>query len=153
MKWGVRRYQNYDGTRIKKGESPVMSEDAARYQALKQKSVSEMSNRELQEYNTRANLERQYQSYQQSGKSSSQRLISSVQNKLIESAANEVSKGISDGTREVITAAVGTGIAISLRGAAAGAVKSGAKFVGKKASKKAAPYLLAGAIRVGSRAI
>ena len=31
MKWGVRRYQNYDGTRIKRGDDIVLSKDTKLY--------------------------------------------------------------------------------------------------------------------------
>lgn len=73
MKWGVRRYQNKDGSltpagkkRRDKLESELeklgggnkkSTEDGA---ITRTKSISEMSNKELQEYTTRMQLEKQY---------------------------------------------------------------------------------------------
>lgn len=48
MRWGVRR------------KKPRVSEDAARAQRIRKKSLSEMSNQELKDLNNRLNLERQY---------------------------------------------------------------------------------------------
>lgn len=63
MKWGVRRYQNPDGTYTAAGkkhrklqESPEHKE----YRQIRKKHVSEMSNAELKKYNERANLESNY---------------------------------------------------------------------------------------------
>ena len=59
MKWGVRRYQNKDGTRIK-GSSMKnrMSEDAQIAKSLKKKKLSQMSNTEIRKLNERQQLER-----------------------------------------------------------------------------------------------
>ena len=63
MKWGVRRYQNKDGslrvTETRKVKRQ-MSQDAKEVKAIKKKKVSEMSNAELRKLNDRQNLERNY---------------------------------------------------------------------------------------------
>lgn len=68
MKWGVRRYQNKDGTltaagkKRKRAKSEInsWSDDAKEAYRIKQKSVHEMSNKELQTLNKRMNLESEY---------------------------------------------------------------------------------------------
>ena len=67
MKWGVRRYQNEDGSltsagkkRIREKDTSNWSEDAKKFNTLKKKSVNEMSDSELRSYTNRANLEQQY---------------------------------------------------------------------------------------------
>ena len=58
MKWGVRRYQNKDGTRIRSSKKSRMSEDARTAKSLKKKKLNEMSNAELRKLNERQQLER-----------------------------------------------------------------------------------------------
>lgn len=60
QKWGVRRYQNKDGSRIKGGKSESWSEDAKTAKSLKNKSLNEMSNAELRKLNERQQLEQTY---------------------------------------------------------------------------------------------
>ena len=67
MKWGVRRYQNKDGSltsagkkRIREKDMSNWSEDAKKFNALKKKSVNEMSDSELRAYTNRSQLEQQY---------------------------------------------------------------------------------------------
>lgn len=62
QKWGVRRYQNEDGSLTPAGKKRynTMHPDAQKYADLKKKKLSEMSNAEISAYNQRANLERQY---------------------------------------------------------------------------------------------
>ena len=63
MKWGVRRYQNKDGSLTalgrKRGKSS-MSEDATTARDLKKKKLNQMSNAELRKLNERQQLERNY---------------------------------------------------------------------------------------------
>lgn len=63
QRWGVRRYQNKDGSLTtlgrKRGRSS-MSEDATIARDLKKKKVSQMSNAELRKLNERQQLERTY---------------------------------------------------------------------------------------------
>lgn len=63
MKWGVRRYQNKDGSLTSAGrkrKSDSWSEDARAANSLKKKKMSQMSNAELRKLNERQNLERTY---------------------------------------------------------------------------------------------
>ena len=67
MKWGVRRYQNEDGSltsagkkRIREKDMSNWSEDAKKFNELKKKSVNEMSDSELRAYTNRVSLEQQY---------------------------------------------------------------------------------------------
>ena len=61
QKWGVRRFQNEDGTYTNAGKKRrQMSDDYKNYASKKGKSTSEMSNAELRAYNERARLENEY---------------------------------------------------------------------------------------------
>lgn len=65
MKWGVRRYQNKDGTltnagKKRKPKPDNRSDDAKEADRIKKKKVSEMSNAELQKLNNRQQLEQNY---------------------------------------------------------------------------------------------
>ena len=66
MKWGVRRFQNKDGTRIKRNRHDLWSDDAQTAKSLKKKNVNQMSNAELRKLNERQNLEKQYRSMNKS---------------------------------------------------------------------------------------
>lgn len=60
QKWGVRRYQNKDGTLTPAGRKKYGSDDHRKVSEIRKKSISEMSNNELKEANYRLNLEKQY---------------------------------------------------------------------------------------------
>lgn len=63
MKWGVRRYQNSDGTYTaagRKRKRDGWSEDAKTASNIKKKSVKEMSNAELRKLNERTRLENEH---------------------------------------------------------------------------------------------
>lgn len=62
MKWGVRRYQNADGSLTAAGKKRYgkMSNDAREAYNIKKKKVSEMSNEELRKLNNRKQLEDNY---------------------------------------------------------------------------------------------
>lgn len=63
MKWGVRRYQNKDGSYTpagRKRKRDGWSEDAKTASDIKKKSVKEMSNTELRKLNERTRLENEY---------------------------------------------------------------------------------------------
>ncbi len=57
QKWGIRRFQNKDGTRTPAGKRRY-SEDYTK--AHSRKSVKEMSNQELRDRNNRLQMEQQY---------------------------------------------------------------------------------------------
>lgn len=61
QRWGVRRYQNPDGSLTpagKKRYQRTLSDDAKEAQKLRNKSVGEMTNAELRKLNERQQLER-----------------------------------------------------------------------------------------------
>lgn len=62
MKWGVRRYQNKDGSLTNAGRKrqTTWSDDAKTAKSLKKKKLNEMSNAELRKLNERQQLERTY---------------------------------------------------------------------------------------------
>lgn len=67
MKWGVRRYQNKDGSltpagrkRAKQDPTEGWSDDAKAAYTMKQKGVKGMSNAELKKANERQRLENEY---------------------------------------------------------------------------------------------
>ena len=62
MKWGVRRYQNKDGSLTPAGKKRYSnwSDDAKTAESIKKKSVNEMSNAELKKVNERIRLEQEY---------------------------------------------------------------------------------------------
>lgn len=61
MKWGIRRYQNRDGSLTPEGRKRYgRSEDSEKVKELRKKPVSAMSNQELETVIRRMNLERQY---------------------------------------------------------------------------------------------
>lgn len=64
MKWGVRRFQNKDGSYTPVGKKRLSqegwSDDAKEVASIKKKSVNQMSNSELRKLNERQNLERQH---------------------------------------------------------------------------------------------
>lgn len=62
MKWGVRRYQNRDGSLTPEGKKRYdrMSDDAKLNYDLKRKNVSELSNAELKKMNERDRLEQEH---------------------------------------------------------------------------------------------
>lgn len=62
QKWGLRRYQNADGSYTEEGKRRrrKYSDDYKYYSELKKKNYKQMSNKELNDYNNRANLEKNY---------------------------------------------------------------------------------------------
>ena len=66
MKWGVRRYQNSDGSytsagkKRRKSRTDGWSDDAKEAGQLKKKKLNQMSNAELQKLNKRQELENKY---------------------------------------------------------------------------------------------
>lgn len=65
MRWGVRRYQNKDGSLTNAGRKRVKdrsdwSEEAKKAADLKKKKLHQMTNSEVRDLNTRMQLEKQY---------------------------------------------------------------------------------------------
>lgn len=60
MKWGIRRYQNKDGSLTPIGKKRYKSRDYIDARKIKKKKISQMSNQELRRLNERQKLETQY---------------------------------------------------------------------------------------------
>lgn len=63
MKWGVRRYQNKDGSYTNAGKRRRRSQNSSDYEEtrpLRKKSPKQLSNEELKKLNKRLNLETEY---------------------------------------------------------------------------------------------
>ena len=79
MKWGVRHYQNKDGTYTalgKKRRRDDYSEDYKRAQELRNRDIRTLSNKELNDLNNRMQLENNYKNLKSSGKKKSDGIIS-----------------------------------------------------------------------------
>lgn len=77
MRWGVRRYQNKDGSLTAAGRKRKthISQDAKEAYSLKKKKVSELSNAELKKLNERQNLERNYKNLNPSAISTGVKIV------------------------------------------------------------------------------
>lgn len=106
QKWGVRRYQKKDGSRIggrlKRKDS--RSEDYKTAKMIKKKKISQMSNADLRKLNERKELERKYRQLN----------------------PNAVSRGF----KYAATAAGGMGTIIALKNNSAQIITIGKKFIG-----------------------
>ena len=60
MKWGIRRYQNKDGTYTNAGKKRRGSEDYENAREYKKRGIKNLSSKELQQLVNRQNLEKQY---------------------------------------------------------------------------------------------
>lgn len=104
MKWGVRRYQNKDGSLTPAGQKrrarlegeleklggQKKSSESGSEGAVRKKSISEMSNKELQEYTTRMQLEKNYYDAQRNLASAMPPKQVSKGQKMAEKLVNEV---------------------------------------------------------------
>ena len=103
MKWGVRRYQNNDGTLTsegkkrkqskidkidKKSKRENWSDDAKTAAEIKTKNVKQMSNAELRKINERIQLEKQYSQLTKKETSKGRKLV----NELVAGAAKDTAK-------------------------------------------------------------
>ena len=91
MKWGIRRYQNEDGTYTEEGKarrrkSDSYSDDYKHFQKLRKTPSNQLSNKELQDLNNRYNLEQQRKNYEKRGKT----WIGTVANKFKEQSAQAI---------------------------------------------------------------
>lgn len=100
MKWGVRRYQNKNGSLTPAGKKRYseVHEDYAK--AHSGKSVKSMSNKELQDVNNRLNMERQYATLTKKtskGKKAVQSLIATAGTIAAAEGAYKTYKRLADG--------------------------------------------------------
>ena len=63
MKWGIRRFQNRNGSLTSRGKKRRMSQDAREAHKIGKKKLYEMSNDELKTYNKRRELENKYRQF------------------------------------------------------------------------------------------
>lgn len=89
QKWGVRRYQNYDGTYTDAGKKRRNSSDYDESQELIKKGSSGMSNSELRKVNERLRLEQEYAKLTSKGKSQANSMLNKYGNKLKEKLAEK----------------------------------------------------------------
>lgn len=82
MRWGVRRRRSSDSS---PATSSKKSAEHLQAQALRKKSISEMSNAELKALTTRMNLEKQYADLNKSTASAGQRFVADL---LVNTARN-----------------------------------------------------------------
>ena len=79
MKWGVRRYQNKDGSLTPAGKKRYSeSDDYLKAKELKKKKMSQLSNAELRELNNRMQLESQYKNLTRQNVSSGRKFVKDV---------------------------------------------------------------------------
>ena len=89
QKWGLRNFQNLDGTytelgKLRRRKSDSYSEDQKRYQSLRKKNYKQLSTKEIEELNRRDNAVNQYtRNHQGSGR----KFISSLGNNILNGAA------------------------------------------------------------------
>lgn len=98
MKWGVRRYQNKDGSLTPAGKKRY-SEDGDDERSItvstgssKKKSVSEMSDEELRNAVNRLQLEQRYRDLNPKHVSAGQKFVNKVLKEVVIPAATEVSR-------------------------------------------------------------
>jgi hypothetical protein len=85
QKWGVRRYQNADGTLTEEGKKKY-SEDAYEVKILKSKNTNNLSNDELEILNQRLKLEQEYKSYTSKGESYTKKFLAEAGGKVVGTA-------------------------------------------------------------------
>lgn len=75
QRWGIRRYQNKDGTLTAAGRKHIQSDDYVQSRELKKKGLSKLSNDELETLNKRLRLEKEYSSYTNTGESYAKKFL------------------------------------------------------------------------------
>lgn len=120
MRWGVRRYQNSDGTLTDAGKKRYSkrtpdSEDHTRAKALKKKKLRQLSNDELRELNTRIQLETQYKDLKKKNINSGRKFANEV---VREAAKKTVSSYVSAGMKKGINKAAEVGVKAAYKAAA-----------------------------------
>lgn len=99
MKWGVRRYQNPDGTRTEAGKrrernAPSTSEDHNKSRTSKTKGIDNLSNEELKKLNERLQLEATYKRLTASDVKKGESWVRKSLSSASEQALTEFSKGV-----------------------------------------------------------
>lgn len=112
MKWGVRRYQNYDGSltsagKARKSSSSLAEVSSDHSKAHSSKSASSMSDKELRETINRLQMEQQYSKLTAKEKSAGAKFVQDVLTNVLtnpakQTASNYVSKYMTKGVDAVI---------------------------------------------------
>ena len=91
QKWGVRRYQNKDGSLTPKGQKRY-SDDYVRAKTLKKKKLRQLSNAELKELNNRMQLESTYKNLKKQDISAGRKFAKDVAYETAKSTASDYAK-------------------------------------------------------------
>ena len=104
MRWGVRRYQNQDGSltnagkkRLKKGHASNEENDSSNKSSTKSsstKTVKDMSDDELSQAITRIQLEEKYKSLSPKNVSKGKKFVDTVVNDILQPAAIDIGKQV-----------------------------------------------------------
>ena len=104
MRWGVRRYQNQDGsltnagkTRLKKGHASNEETDSSNKPSTKSsstKTVKDMSDDELRQAINRLQLEQQYKNLSPKNVSKGKKFVDTVKNDVLKPAAIDIGKQV-----------------------------------------------------------
>lgn len=103
QRWGFRRFQNPDGTLTAEGKirysetqngRSVTTSTKSQTSQPARKSVSEMSNEELQREITRIKLEREYRSLNPKQVSTGRKVVNHIGSKILLPVAEDVSKAV-----------------------------------------------------------
>ena len=104
MRWGVRRYQNPDGSltnagkkRLKKGQTSNEESDSSNKPSTKSsptKTVKDMSDDELSQAITRLQLEEKYKSLSPKNVSKGKKFVDTVANDVLKPAAIDIGKQV-----------------------------------------------------------
>ena len=104
MRWGVRRYQNPDGSltnagkkRLKKGQTSNEENDSSNKSSTKSsstKTVKDMSDDELSQAITRLQLEEKYKSLSPKNVSKGKEFVDTVANDVLKPAAIDIGKQV-----------------------------------------------------------
>ena len=88
MKWGVRRFQNRDGSLTEAGRKRSMGgEDHEKAKSLKKKGVKNLTNDELRTLNERLQLEQDYKKYSSKGESYAKKALAETGAKVLSTVA------------------------------------------------------------------
>ena len=95
MKWGIRRFQNKDGSYTEEGKrrrrSDSYSDDYKKYQKLRKKNPKDLSTKEIEEINRRDNAMSQYNRNHQSV---GQQFVNKLGPKIMEKSAEALAVAI-----------------------------------------------------------
>ena len=104
MRWGVRRYQNPDGSltnagkkRLKKGHASNEENDSSNKSSTKSsstKTVEDMSDDELRQAINRLQLEQQYKNLSPKNVSKGKKFVDTVKNDVLKPAAIDIGKQV-----------------------------------------------------------